>query len=146
MLNWLRGLFSSGVTTLLTGLRDLIETGLHGIGAIIDTVFGQVTRSWTGFARASTLNQVAQAGLLGAVFRALHQLITHDIPVWAHTAWWWVTNPEKLALMLFWFFLRLLEDNAWTVAGYLGTFIVALIARNARRVALTAEHIITAIF
>lgn len=146
MLNWLRGLFASGASTILSGLRDLIEIGLHGIGAIMDTVFGQVTRGWAGFARASTLNQIAQGGLLDSLYHALHQLITHDIPAWARTAWWWVTNPHALSLMLFWYIIRLLEDNAWAVAGFLGQFILALIARNARRVALLVEHIVTAIF
>jgi hypothetical protein len=146
MLNWLRNLFATGVTTLITGLRDLIETGLHGIGGVIDTVFGQVTGGWTRFARASTLNQLSMGNLLTGLYHQLHQLITHDIPAWARTAWWWVANPDKLALMLFWFLVRLLEDNAWAVAGHLGTFAVALIARNPRRVALIVETIVKEIF
>jgi len=146
MLNWLRNIFASGVTTILSGLRDLLETGLHGIGAIIDTVFGDVLSSWIKYHTVNTGYSIAEDGLLASLYHQLHQLITHDIPAWARTAWWWVANPEKLALMLFWFLIRLLEDNAWTIASKLGEFIVALIARNPRRIALVVEEIITAIF
>ena len=69
-------------------------------------------------------------------------LIWHDLIKWGYLAWWYITHPDKLAGLIGWALTSWLEQNAWSVAGHLGGFIVALVTRNLRRVSLLIEDVI----
>ncbi len=62
-----------------------------------------------------------------------------------YPAWYLVTHPDKLAAILFWWLVGLLEDNAWAVGRRLGQFTVALVWHNALRLAQLAEDILNAV-
>lgn len=80
-----------------------------------------------------------------APLKALADLIWRDLLKWGYTAWWFITHPDKLAEHLIFHLVTSLEAHAWTVARMLGTFTLALIHANLRRIALLAEDIITAV-
>lgn len=145
MLNWIRQFFGNPLGTLDSTVRAVVQAVVSGLAGVIDTVFGRVTGAWGDLERAVEAGALAADHWALAVFRQLHQIITYDIPVFARTAWWWVTHPGQLARMMFWDLLRLLENNAWTAAHYLGTFAVSLILRNPRRIARAAEAVLAAI-
>jgi len=68
-----------------------------------------------------------------------------DLLKWGYTAWYYITHPDKLAALIFWYIVSLLEVNAWEAAKLLGTFVTALFLHNIRRVALLLEDIISAV-
>jgi hypothetical protein len=145
MLGWLSGIIRKGVHLLGEGAGDLGSLALQGITAVVSFIFGDVGSAWDDMVTAWHYLQQVGSALDGHVVAALIRLITYDIPHYAMQAFWWVTHPAQLAETLGWHLVRFLEDNAWTAAGYLGKFILALILRNAGRVARLAEDIITAI-
>lgn len=145
MLNWVRSFFSNPLGTLDSTVKAVVQAVVSGLAGVIDTIFGNVTGAWGDLERAVEAGALAADHWALAVYRHLAQIITHDIPVFAHTAWWWTTHPGQLARVMFWDLIRLLEDNAWTVAHYLGTFAVSLILRNPRRIAAAAESVLAAI-
>lgn len=145
MLNWLRSFFGGIGGGVAAGVLNIVQGAVNAIAAVIDTVFGHVLAGWKELARWAETAAHLEDKMLAELFKHVWQIVTHDIPAWAWTAWWWVTHPDKLAAVLFWHLIRLLEDNAWIVAGILGKFVLALILRNARRVAGALEQIVTAI-
>jgi hypothetical protein len=68
------------------------------------------------------------------------------IRAWAYVAWWWVTHLADLAEALVYHLVRSLEVHAWDIADKLGTFALALVARNLRRFAHLIETIFVAVF
>ena len=145
MLNVIRRLLSNPVGAVSSGVHTLINAGLSALASLVDTVFGNVTGAWGDLAQWFESLPAALAHLNTWLYAHLRQLVTHDIPVYAQGAYWWVTHPGDLANLLFWHLVRSLENQAWTAAEYLGEFIVALIARNALRVARLAETILAAV-
>src|SRR5713101_1140144 len=108
-----------------------------------------VIRKWVDTALRSALDAVDVLGAwvddhvlkpLLADVAALWKAVT----AWAYTAWWWVTHPDKLAGVLLWPLVTVLEASAWEAGGRLGTFVLGLIIRNTRRVAQLVEDVITA--
>lgn len=81
-----------------------------------------------------------------APLAARAEQIWRDLLKWGYLAWWYITHPDKLAALLLMFLVVQLEAQAWQVARLLGTFTLALIRANLRRIALLAEEIITAVF
>lgn len=71
-------------------------------------------------------------------------LRTHLIQ-WGYTAWWYVTHPAQLAALLGDPLVDWLEANSWSVARRLGSFTLALVLHNTRRLASTVEDIVAAI-
>lgn len=71
----------------------------------------------------------------------LYQLIRK----WAWVAFWWVTHPASLAELLVFHMAAAIERHAWDLAGLLGRFFLALIARNLARFLKLVEQIIVAV-
>lgn len=80
-----------------------------------------------------------------APLKAYADQIWHDLTKWGYTAWWLVTHPDQLAELLIFHIVASLEAHAWQVARLLGTFTLALIRANLRRIAQLAEDVITAV-
>jgi hypothetical protein len=145
LLNWARGLLGGVTSTAASALRALINAGISGISAVIDTVFGNVFGAWKDLAGAlDTAGEAARHYQLWTLDH-LRQLVTHDIPVFAQTASWWVSHPDQLARRLFWYLVRMLEDNAFTAARHLGAFLLSLAWHHADDVLKTAEDILDAV-
>jgi hypothetical protein len=145
MLGWLRGIIAKGAGLLGQGLSDLGNLALEGVTSVISFIFGDVGSAWDDMTTAWHFLSTLGSRLLWDLTAGLWHVITYDIPHYAMTAWWWVNHPAQLADVLGWHLVRFLEERAWAVAEYLGEFILALLLRNVRRVALLAEHILTAI-
>lgn len=145
VVNWVRGLLSGAEQGITAAVRSLIAAAVGGLAAVIDTLTGNVSGAWSDLHDALHGAWTAQDAFETATARHLARIITHDIPVYAYRSWWLLTHPQVLAKWLGWHLVRWLEDNAWSVAGHLGGFLVSLVLRNPRRLALAAEHIITAI-
>jgi hypothetical protein len=145
VLSWVRGLLSSGASLVDRGVQALISAAVGGLASLLDTIFGNVDGAWHDLAREFD----TAAGVIGhftsSVWHHLETLVTHDIPVWAQGAYWWVTHPEALARVMLWPLLRVLEDNAWTAADWLAEFGLALLVKNINRVAQLAETVLAAI-
>lgn len=73
-------------------------------------------------------------------------LIWTDLLKWGYTAWTYITHPYMLAELLIMPLVDTLEKYAWQVAGKLGTFVLALVTKNIKRLLTLAEDIITAVF
>lgn len=71
--------------------------------------------------------------------------IWNDLVKWGYTAWYWVTHPDKFAVLLFWPIIGLLNANAWDAARVLGEFLTALFLHNLRKVAMLLEDILHAV-
>lgn len=145
MLNWARSLLGSAASAGLGALRSLLDAAIAGITSVLDTVFGNVFSAWHDLARAAEIAAIATGHYTEWTYDHLRHLVGHDIPVYAQTAFWWVTHPEQLARVLFWHLVRMAEDNAFTVARYLGSFAISLAWHHADELAKTAEDIIDAI-
>jgi len=76
---------------------------------------------------------------------ALIQKTYADLLKWGYVAWWWITHLHELAEALIFHIALSAENHAWELAGMLGRFAVSLILRNARKIALTVEDVITAV-
>lgn len=145
LVNWVKSLFAQGAAGVTAAVRSMISLAVGGLAAIIDTLTGNVTGAWTDLRDGLHGSWHATDAFEGSVARHLVRIITHDIPRYAYQSWWLLTHPRQLAKHLGWHLVRWLEDNAWSVAGHLGAFSVSLVARNPRRMAHVAEHIITSI-
>ena len=145
MLSWLRDLWR--------GAEHLGEAALHGAGAlatgalaaVLGVLTGNVFAAWQQLERALRYLETVGGSWVEDITSHLIRVITYDIPHFAMTAFWWVTHPDALAEALFWHLVRQLEDRAWQAAEYLGQFALALVTRNAGRLARLAEHIIAAV-
>lgn len=145
MLNFIRGLLTNPVGTIEASVRSLISTVVGGLASLLDTIFGNVDGAWHDLASAFDDAEGVIKHFTSAVFGHLWQIVTHDIPVFAQTAYWWVTHPGDLANVLFWHLMRALENQAWQVAQWLGEFITATLVRNIRQVAALAETVLAAL-
>lgn len=86
--------------------------------------------------------------VLRDVWTPLKALADHiyDLLVkWGYTAWWWITHPASLAESLVFHMAAAIERHAWELARLLGTFLTALVLRNARRLVQLAEQILAAV-
>lgn len=145
MLNWVRKFFSNPVAAVSAAVRALISTAVGAVAGVMDTVFGHVFSAWTDLWHAVDAGYHAVDAFVSHTVGLLEQIITYYIPVYAYRAWWWVTHPDQLAAVLFWYLVRELETNAWDAGRYLGEFILSLIWHNARRVLATLEAIVAAV-
>lgn len=80
-----------------------------------------------------------------APLKALADHIYQLLVKWGYTAWWWVTHLPSLAEALVFHLAAAIERHAWELARLLGTFLTALVVRNARRLAQLAEQILAAV-
>jgi hypothetical protein len=145
VLNWARSLLGSAVGAGLGAVRSLVNAGISGISAVLDTVFGNVFGAWKNLAAATEAGGAALEHWQLWTFDHLKRLVTHDIPVFAQTASWWISHPDALARRLFWYLVRMLEDNAFTAAKHLGSFALSLLWHHAGDLAKTAEDILDAV-
>jgi hypothetical protein len=108
-------------------------------------VYHDVTSAWDDLLHTAEGIETGAWHLGRAVWRQFNRVLTYWVPHFAMTAWWWVTHPDQLALVLFWWTLHYLERFAWTAAQYLGEFALALVMRNLRRFLHLAEEILAAV-
>lgn len=90
----------------------------------------------------------AKTWVLHHVWRPLEHLATyvwHHLTQWAHTAWWAVTHPAKLANLVFWDLVNLVQRNAWKLARQFGQWVTELVMANILRFVHLAEDIIAAV-
>jgi hypothetical protein len=128
--------------------------------------------AWAGHQLARLGHDIAT--LTTWIARRVEQLvarIVHDIAVLTHwvvvhifdplkrdilSAWHWITSrgelvfyyithPDKLAMLIFDSLIALLERTAWQVAPKLGKFFLSLVIHNLRRFTLLLEDIIMAV-
>ena len=145
MLNWARGLLGSAIGVGEGAIKSLISAAVSGISAVLDTVFGHVFGAWRDLARATEIASVAWGHYQEWTFDHLRHIIGHDIPVFAQGAYWWIAHPDALARRLFWWLVRMAEDNAFTAAQHLGSFLLSLAWHHTEQIAQTAEDIIDAV-
>ena len=145
MLNWLRSIWQSVTGGISAVIQAFVHALVAGVCLVLDFIFGNVKSAWNELVTAAK-DVATGAHILGsAVWNQLDKILTYYIPTFAMTAWWWVTNPDSLALVMLWHLLKWLEHYAWTAAQYLGEFAFALFLRNIKRFALLIETIITAV-
>lgn len=145
MIRWLEHLISGAGRAVASPISRLIGWAVGGLTAILDSIFGDVTTAWKDATGAAHALEVMTDHFGAGVFSALHRLITYDIPHFAMTAWWWITNPHQLASVLYWHVIYWLEQRAWDTGRYLGEFLTSLILHNMRRVAHLLEAILAAV-
>jgi hypothetical protein len=145
MLSWLRDLWHRAENLGESALSGAASLATGAIAAVLGVLTGNVFAAWQQLEQALRDMETIAGAWTSEITTGVIRLITYDIPHYAMTAWWWVTHPAQLAESLFWHIIRQLEDRAWQAAEYLGEFALALVLRNARRLVLLAEHIITAI-
>lgn len=145
MLNWLRSVAGTVAAWLGKAGGNVVNLAIGGIAAIFDLVTGNVSGAWTRLQQviADVLGLSRQ--VLDDITQHLVTLLKHLIPRYAMTAWWWVTHPDDLASVLFWYLVKWLEARAWTVGKYLGDFALSLVAHNVKRLALLVEDIVKAV-
>ncbi len=145
MLDWLGRLFDSAVGLIPSPIRNLVHTAVHAIAGVMITVFHDVTGAWDDLVHTAADIEEGAWHLGRSTWRKFNQIVTHLIPHYAMVAWWWVTNPDKLAETLFWWILRLLEHYAWEAGELLGEFFLALVLRNIRRFLHLIEAVLAAV-
>lgn len=82
------------------------------------------------------------------VWRPLEHLanyVWHILTHWAHTAWWAVTHPAKLADVLFWDLVHLVQRYVWRLARQLGQWVTELVLANVMRFVHLVEDILAAV-
>lgn len=145
MLGWLWRVITTPIRLLDQGAHDLASLALRGLAAVISYVFRDVTRAWSDFTHVWDAFASVTERWLGGIEAKLRLIIEHWLPRFAITAWWWVTHPDRLAEVLFWWIIRYLEKYAWQAAEHLGEFFTALWLRNLRRTLHLAETILAAV-
>jgi hypothetical protein len=71
--------------------------------------------------------------------------IWQDLLKWGYTAWWYLNHPAAFVAIIGDAITDWLEANAWATGRKLGTFALALMAHNMRRLLALAEDIVTAV-
>lgn len=145
MLDWLDK-FLHGIESLIPSpIRDAIQWSISAIASLFGTISGNVSDAWHDFtAHIWALYEGAKT--FGEnVLHAFSDIFNYWIPKVAWPAFWYVTHPDELASVLFWYLIKWLERRAWTAAKYLGEFALALILRNVHRIALLVEDILAAV-
>lgn len=145
MLNWLLGTIGGWFSSVGSAVYNFVKTLLAGITGVLDLIFGRVGSAWDELVNSARSVESMIHSYASSVWNVLDRILTYYIPTFAMTAWWWVTNPDALAQVLLWHLVKWLEVWAWSVAQYLGEFILALLVRNLRRVALLVETILAAV-
>lgn len=145
MVSWLKGIWNTITGGISSAIQFFVHTLVNGLAFILDFIFGNVKGAWNALVDAYHDVVTGVHTFVSAVWNQLNLIITHYIPMYAFTAWWWVTHLDDLANVLLWHLLKWLEHYAWTAALYLGEFLLALILRNIRRLALLVETILTAV-
>jgi phage-related protein len=64
---------------------------------------------------------------------------------WAHTAWYLVTHPLKLAELLFWPLFAFFERVAWKIARKVGKWLAELVLQNLIKLVHLVEDIVAAV-
>lgn len=145
MLNWLLGAIGGWLSSVGSAVANFVRTVVGGLASILDIIFGRVGSAWDDLASTVRSFEGLVHSYASSVWNQLDKILTYYIPTFAMTAWWWVTNPDALAQVLLWHVIKWLEYYAWTAAQYLGEFVLALVVRNLKRLALLAETIIAAV-
>ena len=145
MLSWLGGLLGRAGSAVSSAISSFVNGVVSALAAIVDFVFRDVLNAWNDLVTSWKEFDAAVDTWIPEVIRLFTRILTVDIPRYAYTAWWWATHPDQLASVLYWHLVHYLEARAWATAQYLGEFILALIAKNTRRVALLIEDILHAI-
>lgn len=127
------------VSSLWARLLSLIRSVWTALLRLVAAVDARLTAAFAAAARWVIRSVWAP---LAARAAQLWQYLTR----WAYVAWWYVTHPAALAQLLLLHLITALERDAWQVARLLGTFTLALLRANLRRVAQLAEDVITAVF
>ncbi len=95
-----------------------------------------------------------------AISGAIHWVVTHVydplkrdiVQAWdwitkrGELVFYYMTHPDKLAMLIFDSLLELLEREAWTVGRKLGRFFLSLVVHNLRQFVLLIEDIVMAVF
>lgn len=143
--DWIGGILGAVAGTLGSGVSSAISSVVGGLARLLASLFGNVAGAWDELTAAAAELEHA-AWIFGrGCWRKLDEILRHYIPVYAFTAWWWVTHPEQFTSVLFWWLVHWLERRAWTAARYLGGFFLALIIHHVRHVLALAEDVITAV-
>lgn len=145
MINWLRSIWQDITGGVSAAIQAFVNAIVSGICWVLDFIFGNVKGAWSGLAGAwkDSVGAIKSQG--EALYDALAKVFGYYIPTFAMTAWWWVTHPGDLALVMFWWTVHWLEHFAWDAGHYLGEFTLALLLRNIQRVALMVETIVAAV-
>lgn len=130
VVSWAAGRFSV-LGALIAALRRLLALAVAALERLIKATAAAVIR-WV-------IRSVLKPLLAAAAW------LKANLLKWGYTAWWWITHLPNLAEALIFHLATSLEKHAWELAGLLGKFTFALILRNARRIALLAEDIVTAV-
>lgn len=145
MPGWLDRILRLAERAVPNAVLDIIGLGLGGLVSVLGGLTGNVSDAWRELAIALDALRAGHFNLLEALEGILGQVIGHWIPKYAITAWWWVTHPAALAEQLGLYLVAWLEREAWTIAPYLGKFLLALLVHNIPRVAKLAEDVIAAV-
>lgn len=145
MLNWLVNTIGGWLNSVGSAVYNFVRTVVGGVTGVLDLIFGRVSDAWDDLLNAARSIEGTIKSYVSSVWNVLDRILTYYIPTFAMTAWWWVTNPDALAQVLLWHLVKWLETWAWTVAQYLGEFILALIVKELRRILALVETVVTAI-
>lgn len=145
MLSWLRRFLSNPVGTTAAAAKDLITVTTTALAGLLDTIFGHVGSAWADLAKVLGDAESINGQWERAVYARMREVITHWIPRYALTAWWWATHPSALAKAMFWYLIRELEDNAAAASRYLGGWLLSLLLRQTRVVVAALEAILAAV-
>jgi hypothetical protein len=78
--------------------------------------------------------------------KAYADKIYNDLLKWGFYAYNVLTHPQALADSLLLFLVNSLERAAWDIGQKLGTFLLALISANIKKLLILIEDIVTAVF
>jgi hypothetical protein len=131
VISWAAGNFGK-LLTGLSGLAAAVARDVSSLSARITAGLADLTK-WV-------ITEVYDP------LKALIDQVDADLLKWGYTAWWWITNLDKLADALILYLAKSAETYAWELAGMLGQFTVNLIYRNAARIASLLESIVLAVF
>ena len=145
MLDWLAEILGAWIGGIAPAILNLIRVVVGGIAGVLDFIFGAVKGAWNELATQVANLATLTHGWVSEVWKTFDLIITYYIPKYAMEAWWWVTTPLALSEVLLYYVLHWLEQEAWTVAQYLGEFALALVLRELKRFLLLAEAIVAAI-
>lgn len=145
MPSWLEHILQAAEKLIPAPIRDVLTASISGILSVLDGLTGNVTGAWHELAVAFDALRAGHFELLTALENVFMSIIGHWIPHYAITAWWWVTHPDQLAEQLVFYVVKWLEREAWTIAPYLGKFLLALVVKNVPRLLPLIESIVAAI-
>lgn len=145
MPGWLDTILGLAEKLLPQPILDIVGAGIGGVISVLTGLTGNVTGAWHELAIALDALRAGHFEFTTALEGILGQIVGHWIPKYAITAWWWITHPDQLAEQLSLYVVKWLEREAWTIAPYLGKFLLALVVRNVKRWLPILESILAAI-